>query len=149
MKIIGCGNQDRGDDHAGIVVAERLRELGFDAETHSGDALGLIEKWSSDDDVILVDAVVTGAKPGTLQVWNFSRSGSGTVKFAEGATVSSHGFDVAEAIELGRALHRLPSRLRIYGIETEQFDHGTEISEPVRGAILQAVERIRAELSTS
>ena len=61
MLIIGCGNRDRGDDGAGILVAERLRELGIEANTRSGEAVDLIEAWKSADDVIVVDAVVTGA----------------------------------------------------------------------------------------
>src|ERR1039458_5833058 len=64
MLIIGCGNRERSDDGAGILVAERLRELGIEADTRIGDAADLIEAWKGADDVILVDAVVTGAPGG-------------------------------------------------------------------------------------
>ena len=36
MLVIGCGNLDRGDDGAGVRVAERLRKLGFDARILTG-----------------------------------------------------------------------------------------------------------------
>lgn len=146
MKIVGCGNRHRGDDQAGILVVERLRKLGFEAEVHTGDALALIERWRSNDDVILVDAVVTGAPPGTVHVWDSNLAGSGLPNVAGAAAVSSHGFDIAKAIELGRALGKFPTRLRVYGIQGQQFERTVEISPAVLTAIDSVVQRIRAEV---
>ena len=70
MLIIGCGNRERSDDGAGILVAERLRELGIDAEMRTGEAADLIEAWKGADDVIVVDTVMTGAPVGTVQAWD-------------------------------------------------------------------------------
>jgi len=145
-KIIGCGNRHRGDDQAGIVVAERLRELGFEAEVHTGDALALIERWRSTEDVIIVDAVMTGASPGTVYVWDSSLPGSGLPHVAGDAAVSSHGFDIAKAIELGRALGKFPARLRVYGIEGQQFERGARISPAVLAAIDSVVTQVSAEI---
>ena len=64
MLVIGCGNRDRSDDGAGVMVAERVRELGMQAEICTGESLALIEAWSRADDVVLVDSVVTGAPAG-------------------------------------------------------------------------------------
>jgi len=61
MTIIGCRSPDRGDDRAGILVAERLGQEGFEAEIHIGDPLTLIDGCCSAQDVIVVDAVITGA----------------------------------------------------------------------------------------
>ena len=44
MLIIGCGNRDRGDDAAGVLVAEGLRQLGMDVEIRRGEAAELIER---------------------------------------------------------------------------------------------------------
>jgi len=147
MKIIGCGNRDRGDDQAGIVVAQRLLALGIAAEIHNGDALELLEEWRSDEDVILVDAVVTGSRCGTLHVWDSGPSGDSLPRATEPQGVSSHGLDIAKAIELGRALGRLPRRLRVYGIEGQRFDQGAEPSPEVLGTIDSLVRQIQAELS--
>ena len=68
MLIIGCGNRQRSDDGAGILVAERLRDLGIEADMRTGEAVDLIEAWKGADDVIVVDTVVTGAPSGTVQV---------------------------------------------------------------------------------
>jgi hydrogenase maturation protease len=141
MKIIGCGNPDRGDDQAGIAVSERLRELGFEAEAHTGDPLLLLEKWHADDDVILVDATSSGAPAGTVRQWDCE------IPAVHGSGVSSHGFDVGKAIELAQVLHRLPTRLRVYGIEGCQFERGARVSPEVDQAIDDVVQRIAADAS--
>lgn len=137
MKIIGCGNPDRGDDQAGLVVSERLRQLGLNAETHGGDPLSLLEKWGADDNVIVVDAIMTGAPAGTVLVWD-----RGLPPVCGGLAVSSHGFDIGKGIELAQALKRLPARLRVYGIEGRQFERGANISPEVERAIELVVRQI-------
>jgi hydrogenase maturation protease len=144
MKIIGCGNRDRGDDQAGILAAERLRKLGVESEVHTGDALALIEKWRSADDVVLIDAIVSGAPAGTVRVWDSSLPESDLPNAAGGLAVSSHGFDIAKAIELARALGKFPNHLRVYGIEAETFERGANVSPPVLDAIDFVVREIRS-----
>jgi hydrogenase maturation protease len=141
MLIIGCGNRERSDDGAGILVAERLRELGIEAETRIGEALDLMEAWNGADDVILVDAVLTGAPVGTLQAWD-GRQPLASVR----ANASTHGLGVAEAIELAQVLDRLPTRLRVYGIEGRRFEPSAEISPEVQSAVEEVVRRIMADL---
>jgi hydrogenase maturation protease len=141
MRIIGYGNPDRGDDAAGIVAAERLRALGFQTVICTGDALELVESWRGADDVILIDAVVTGAAPGTLHEFDDQQSLP-----AGSSPASTHGLGLAEAVELARNLCLLPARFCVYGIEGKCFDSGTEISPEVIDAIDALVERI--DLST-
>ena len=141
MLVIGYGNPDRGDDAAGIVAAERLRALGFQTVICTGDALQLVEFWRGADDVILIDAVITGSPAGALHQWDAHQSlPAGT------SPTSTHGLGLAEAIELARNLHLLPARLCVHGIEGRCFDSGAKISPQVLDAIDTLVERI--ELST-
>jgi|SRR5208283_3448438 len=142
MLIIGCGNRQRGDDGAGIQVAESLRKLGVKADSWLGEPADLIEAWRGTDDVIVVDAVVTGAPVGTVQAWDDPRP-----LVSLGRTASTHGFGLAEAIELARVLNRLPMRLRIYGIEGRRFELGAEISPEVQHAVEGVVHKIIADVS--
>ncbi|MBL8176024.1 MAG: hypothetical protein JNK48_15205, partial [Bryobacterales bacterium] len=48
---------------------------------------------------------------------------------------NSHHFGLPQAIELGRALGRLPARVWVYGIEGAGFGYGQPVSEPVQMAI--------------
>jgi len=141
MRIIGCGNQQRSDDAAGILVVEKLRKLGVRAGICQGGSLELIEAWTGANDVIVVDAVVTGAPVGTVRTWNIRQTPISVAK-----PPSTHGLGLAEAIALARVLHRLPARLRIYGIEGQRFAVGGEISREVNLAIKEVVRRIIDEV---
>ena len=88
LRVIGCGNTDRADDGAGILVARRLRELGLDALEHAGDGFALLELWHGSDDVVLVDAMSSGALPGTVSVWDASVPASSS-SIARGVPFSS------------------------------------------------------------
>ena len=142
-RIICCGNRNRGDDAAGLLVGERLREMGICAEVYEGDPLAMIERWDSADDVIIVDAVVTGAAAGTVQLWDAPMGAS----FGS-ASSSTHGLGVGEAIRLAEMLGRLPRRLRVYGVEGTQFKVGAGVSHKVQHAVQDVAERIASEVSS-
>ncbi len=142
MRIIGCGSAERGDDEAGLLVARRLRALGVPALELPGEAWALLQAWSGSDDVIVVDAVATGAAAGTVSAWEGRPSG-----LVRGAGVSSHGLGLAVALDLARVLGRLPRRLRIYGIEGERFERGGKASPAVRQAVEEVARRIAAEVA--
>ncbi len=137
--IIGVGNADRGDDAAGPLVARRLRCLGLDAREHNGEGLSLIESWTGAEDVILIDAVLTGAPPGTITIWDARQAPVVRDAFRG----STHAFGVAEGVELARALGHLPPTLTIYGIEAQHFLPG----HPPSPAILRAVEEVARRIA--
>jgi hydrogenase maturation protease len=137
IRVIGCGNVHRSDDAAGVLVAERLRELGVAAEVQPGSAFELVESWYQEDDVILIDAVVTGSPVGSVRVWE-----GRAPKVPSNPQVSSHGFGVAEAINLARILQLLPPRLRVYGIEGQNFAIGEAVSPEVLGSVEQVARQI-------
>jgi hydrogenase maturation protease len=138
MLILGCGNPDRADDSAGLLVAARLRELGIDARSLGGDMLALIDEWSSEQEMIIVDAVVSGAAPGAITTWDACKATLPTGCFF----CSTHALGVTEAVELARALGRLPRRLIVYGIEAINFDAGGSLSPEVAAT----VERLAQDL---
>ncbi|MGO9097560.1 MAG: hydrogenase maturation protease [Bryobacteraceae bacterium] len=140
--IVACGNADRGDDAAGPLVADHLRALGIPVEKRTGEGLDLLESWSGAERVIIVDAVVTGAPAGTISVWDAHRAPVARDLFR----ASTHAFGVAEAVDLGRALDRLPKSLTIYGIEAAQFEHGSPPSPPVLAAVEKLASRIAKSL---
>jgi hydrogenase maturation protease len=138
VRIIGCGNIDRGDDGAGLLVARRLREMGTGTQEQSGEALSLIESWAGAEAVIVVDAVVSGKAPGEITVWD-ARAHPVPSGLWRGST---HHFGLAEAVELARVLDRLPPCLWIYGIEGRRFEQGSCPSPEVARAIEEVAERI-------
>ncbi len=139
VRIIGCGNRHRMDDAAGVLVAERLRDWGVPAEIQSGGAFELIACWDPEEHVILIDAVMTGSPVGTIHVWE-----GHPPRLPVAHHFSSHGFGLAEAFRLGKALNCLPSRITVYGIEGGQFSVGEQVSSEVLAAADRVTQQVVA-----
>lgn len=142
--VCGVGRRERGDDAAGPTVADRLAlraPSGVEVRVVEDDVLGLVDAWSGRERVVLVDAMVSGAPPGTVSRFDARAGALPTVLRA----VSSHAFDVGAAVELARALDRLPDALVVYGIEGKTFE-GDGLSANVERALDDVVERVLAEL---
>jgi hydrogenase maturation protease len=140
--IIGIGNPYRQDDGAGIAAARRLKEMGFRVEEQNGEGAALIEAWTRADRVILIDAVSSGAPPGTLHRFDATSRRLPKTPFRR----STHAFGVAEAVELARSLHRLPRRLIVYGIEGKRFGTGDGVSPDVANQVDQLVAQMTQEI---
>ena len=143
--VIGVGNEYRSDDGAGIAVARRLRALfptGVTILEESGEGTALMEAWQGASWVMLVDAVRSGASPGTIHHLD-ARAAPLPMGFFH---YSTHAFSVAEAVELARSLDELPAYLAVYGIEGANFTAGVELSPAVEQAVEVVVERLAEEV---
>ncbi len=151
--VIGVGHEGRGDDVVGLLVARRLaaRDVAADDASgglrvveHDGDGMDLVLVWEGAERAIVVDAVVSEALPkGGLHRFEAHREALPTRIFAGHST---HALGVADAIELARAIDRLPQSLVVYGIECARFDTGGEPDPAVLAAVEPVVDRILAEL---
>lgn len=137
--VIGLGSPDRGDDAVGPEVARRVAALDLPgvAVVEHEDPTGLIDLWGSAELVVVVDAVVSGVAPGSLVVVEAGEDAGPVADQAWARTGrgGTHAFGLAAAVELGRALHHLPPRLVLVGVEAAQFDHGTPLCAPVAAAL--------------
>jgi len=141
--VIGVGNRDRGDDGVGPLVADAVRgRCGGSVLVHvaEGDLSDLPMRWEPDQDVIVVDATVGGRSPGEVSVIDALADGLRL----ESGLLSSHGIGLAEAVELGRILGRLPRSLVIFGVEAKRFEHFEPVADEVASAVPDLVERIVA-----
>jgi hydrogenase maturation protease len=144
--IIGIGNPDRGDDAAGRHVAQLLRPLLPDdvaIAEQNGEATSLVSEMGRAEAVFLIDACASGGSAGT--VYRFDAVASplpaGTFR------LSTHGFSLAEAIELARVLDQLPPHCIVYAIEGECFATGAPLSPSVRTGIDDVVRRLLSEIN--
>jgi hydrogenase maturation protease len=133
--VIGLGNAVRGDDAAGLIAARRLGGL-----EHEGDPLALLDLWQGAELVVVIDAVSSGADPGTLHRFD---AVAGPLPARLRSSTSTHAVGLGEAIELARALGRLPARLVVYGIEGERFATGTALTPPVTAAVEAVVREVQ------
>jgi hydrogenase maturation protease len=142
--VIGVGNPVGGDDGAGIEVARRVRgraDPEFEVLELDGEPGRLIDAWEGAACAIVVDAAASGSPPGTVR-----RIDAVAAPLPAGLRASStHALGVAEAVELARALGRLPASLVVYGIEGERFAAGERLSAAVEDAIDDVVDLVLAD----
>ena len=135
--VLGIGNPDRGDDAIGLLVLDELRtRCGPDIDLSSGDGDPgwMIDAWEGRRVSVVVDAVHTGAAPGSVTVIDASAAPlPATTRLS-----SSHAMGVASSVELARALGRLPDRLVVVGVEGRSFAFGSEMSPEVAAAVKPA-----------
>ena len=144
-RVIGVGNRWRGDDAAGLHAARRVRELApeaADVVELEGEPVSVLDSLDGAGAAIVIDAVVAGAVPGTVHRID-ATAGALPSRLAGPST---HLLGLADAIELGRALGRLPGRLVVYGIEGERFEAGWRPTPAVTSAIEATAAAIVAEL---
>jgi len=143
--IIGVGNEFRGDDGAGLVVSRRLNALGLEGVRVlevEGEGTAVMAAWKGADAVILVDAVYSGAAPGTVhRLEAHARPVPGSFFHR-----STHAINVADAVELARLLGELPPHLVVYGIEGKGFEAGVGLSPEVDRAAQEVAEAVLGEL---
>jgi hydrogenase maturation protease len=146
--VIGIGNRYRSDDAAGLLVARRLKDQSIsscEVYEEGGEGTSLMELWKGAQRVVVIDAVQSGAAPGTIHRFHASQHPLPTPIFRD----STHAFGLTEAVELSRALNQLPSDLVIYGIEGEYFNAGTEPSPAVLNGIEELVRDLQQAINHS
>lgn len=141
--VIGVGNALRGDDAAGLEVVRRVSARAAAAaiavREQEGEALGLLEQWEGAGAAVLVDAIHSGAPAGTVRRVDASLQ---AIPARLGSSSSTHAIGVAEAVELARAMGRLPGRVILYGVEGARFETGEGLSAEVQAAIAEIADAV-------
>jgi hydrogenase maturation protease len=149
IAVCGIGNRFRGDDAAGREVVRRLQTRDDPALAsvrfleQSGEAASLIDAWQGYELVHLIDALaIPQGTAGTIHRLVIDATPLPVSLFG----CSTHEFGLAQAVELARAIGRLPPRLIVWGIEGAQFEHGETLSPLVAAAIPHLCQRLHREL---
>jgi hydrogenase maturation protease len=149
--VIGVGNEYRHDDGVGWAVVARLAERAgrqplparTDLRVCDGDPARLITLWEATDLAIVVDAAhAHPGHPGRVHRLELD----GRRLPASGGPTSSHGLGLGEAVELARALDRLPRQLVVYAVEGADTSLGTGLSAAVAVAVEPLTDRIAEDL---
>ena len=146
IMVIGVGNPYRGDDGIGPFVAKKLRQKklpGTLVKAHSGEGTSLMASWKCASKVVIIDAMQSGDSPGKVRRFDANRESIPSDFFH----YSTHAFSIAEAVELSRALNRLPPSLLIYGIEGKKFDAGNGLSSEVEKAVEDVMKNVIEDLN--
>lgn len=146
VTVLGVGSP-YGDDQVGWKVIEALCQsegfAGLSEDTvaaHKCDRPGsqLVEYFKDAQATIIVDAVHSGAPPGTVHRLKLSDLDTG----ASSELLSSHGFGLADALALAKSLGALPNRVVIYGIEISPDAARPTPDQALSEDVAQAVETL-------
>ncbi|MGW2491477.1 hydrogenase maturation protease [Streptomyces sp. NPDC001606] len=143
--VIGVGNPLRRDDGVGPAVVEALRDRvphGTVLVVSDGEPARLLDLWRDAGLVVLVEALRTRpAAPGRLHTLSAAEAAA-----RPGGTASTHALGLGETLALAEALDRLPPRLLVHAMEVADTGLGRGLSEPVRAALPELVERVAASV---
>jgi hydrogenase maturation protease len=141
LRVVGCGNPYAGDDSAGLEVVRRLRATG-DCECELLEmpqaGLELLDLLQGATVVLFIDAVSSGAPPGTLHLAALPSPG---IEPRALGLLSSHGWGLAEMLGLAGAMRRQTPRLMLLGVEVGTVEPGRARTPAVEEAIQTLVEK--------
>lgn len=149
--VLGLGNPLVTDDRAGLRVAAELKALLADRPDIEVDedywgGLRLMERMAGYDRAIVIDAIVTGAPPGTIH-----HLAPGAIPTQHSA--SAHDLNLPTALAFGRrAGVPLPDdeNILLVGIEAEDLvNFGEQCTPAVRAALPRAVDEVLEALDCS
>jgi len=146
--ILGCGNPLAADDAVGLIVVRELMQLdlppGVEVVEAGTPGIGLIDLMVEHDRAIIVDAVISGAEPGTVH-----RFKDDVLPNRDVLPLSVHGINVVDAIALGRQVQpdEMPKEIVIVGVEIADRTPFTQgLSPAVAAAIPEAVKAVKREI---
>lgn len=138
--LVGLGNRDRGDDALGLVVLDELAARGVDARLlpWSRPEIDLLDVWTHDDDVVVVDASSGAGPPGTISRLELEELLWGTAS----AFAATHAIGFPSVVRIAQRLGRLPRSLEVHTVEVARTDPGAPLSDPVAAAVVRVVAEL-------
>jgi hydrogenase maturation protease len=145
--VIGLGNPLMGDDGLGLAVLTRLMEradLPPDVELVDGGTWGmnLLPVIESAGRVLLIDAINTGAPPGTLQT--LARH---ELPRYLATKISPHQVDLHDVLGLAELRGTLPDDTMAIGVQPGRVEMIAELTPAVAARIDDVADRALAQLA--
>jgi len=128
--VVGIGSPIRGDDGVGLRVVERLRRRGLPAGVAAVDlgtgGLALLDVLAGHDRLVIVDAIISGAPPGTVM----ELSGAEVARCAH--LGEGHEADLPTILELARRGlgSAMPAEVFVVAVEAAEVTRITEQLSP-------------------
>ncbi|MET7690336.1 hydrogenase maturation protease [Streptomyces sp. NPDC005483] len=148
IAIIGVGDPSRHDEGVARAVLSRLRERAAERPLPPGtlltecdpDPARVIRLWENAElAVVLEPAHARPSHPGRIY-----RLELGGAALRRAGTMRPYG--LGEAVNLARALGRLPGHLVAYAVDGADTSFGRGLSEPVAATVGHLAECVEAEI---
>jgi len=145
--VIGLGNPLMGDDGLGIAALERLRagwHVPDDVDLVDGGTWGmnLLPEIESAGRVLLIDAIKTGAQPGTEVVIPRAR-----LPRYLATKISPHEVDLRDVLALAELRGTLPEQTVAVGLEPASVELSSELSAGLQARLDVLVAAVVGQLA--
>lgn len=145
ITVLGLGNLMRTDDAVGMMAVKTIRENGRlpdDIQIVDGGTLGLdlLDKLYGTTHLLALDAVDTGAAPGTLV--RFERDELARLPIAK----SVHLLGFSDLMDVLRLMDASPTEIVLLGVQPESTGWGTMLTPVVDGARNELVEAAQKQI---
>lgn len=147
--VLGIGNLLLGDEGAGIRVVEELGArytMPPEVEAIDGGTMGLelLPYLTGRRLLLIVDAVSTGAPPGTVVQMELTDPSG----FFRGK-ISPHQIGIAEVLSVAAFTNELPERIMLIGVVPKEMATGLALSPEIAARIGVMAEMVAAELAAA
>ena len=146
--IVGVGNLLLCDEGVGVAVIKELAKENLPAGTRLVDAgCALADVLCDIDDVervIVIDAVRGGAAPGTLYKLDAGLLEGRQPAFS--CATSLHQIGLRESLAIAKLSGARIPPITIIGVEPQNIEPGTELSDTVKKKIPEIVSLVKSEL---
>jgi hydrogenase maturation protease len=147
--VLGLGNTLLCDDGVGPALLGHLTNSthNWDGQVEFVDGgtqgLALLGRLSGRKALIIVDAVKTGAPPGTVHRMTLAELRN----VNPGHVSSAHEGNAGELLAAAQLLDELPARLFVVGVEPRKIATGLGLSAPVQRALSEASKEVNELLT--
>jgi len=145
--IGGIGNVLLGDDGVGPYVARLLAAryefaAGVEVADLGTPALDLIDHFTTNDAVIMIDSVNTDADPGTVLLYRKPD----IMRDSPAVRMDPHSPALVDALLSAELFGVAPADVLLVGIEGESYEPVCDLSKPVKASVEQAIAEVLGEL---
>ncbi|HML75783.1 MAG TPA: hydrogenase maturation protease [Anaerohalosphaeraceae bacterium] len=144
--VLGIGNILLRDEGIGVRVIEALQQQQLPAQVElvDGGTAGadLLDILSDRQIVIIVDAAVFDAPPGTLLKFS-----SNDLLSPQQTALSLHDLDIVQTLTMTHLLKCPPAKVIFLGIVPETIEPGLELSQTLQQKLTYYIQTIFQELS--
>jgi len=150
--IIGVGNILCADEGVGVRVVNELKRAPvlpyvevFDCGT---SGIAVLEALDGAEKAVIVDAVSTGAEPGTIH--RLTLEGILAMDDNLFKLVSLHQFDLIATLKVAQltTAYRMPREVVMIGIEGKSYDFSLELSDEVNRVLPKVIEATLREVES-
>lgn len=141
--VLGLGNVLLSDEAIGPLVVRQLAQQGGSEGVRYLDggtlSFTLAEPIGAADELIVVDASIMGAEPGTVRIFE----GEAMDRRLRVHAKSVHEVSLADLLDMARLTDTLPRRRALVGIEPSLVAWGDGLSPPMARALPEAMRQVQ------